>query len=247
MRVEKYGISQVVEGDLVYDKECSSGEATSVYTSEADDGRANSSEIDLCSETQPEETIQSVKKVDSEDLLKGTYTFDDVVLPLPGSQALFPGNEVAEIYHDLARKDGISLTENAHGVKEFSITNMKGGYRCVFQRPIDFEWELMNYTDDSSSLAETDLNILSRTKPTGDKLVSGHQSEDKLEKSSDTSLPTNGSSSTENKPISSPDTIPSKLAIKLAFTLPASSYATMAIRELLKTSTSIAYQKTLVC
>jgi hypothetical protein len=55
------GISQVVEGDLVYDKECSSGEATSVYTSEADDGHANSSEIDLCSETQPEETIQSVK------------------------------------------------------------------------------------------------------------------------------------------------------------------------------------------
>jgi hypothetical protein len=55
------GISQVVEGDLVYDKECSSGEAASVYISEADDGHAVSSEIDLCSETQPEEMIQSVK------------------------------------------------------------------------------------------------------------------------------------------------------------------------------------------
>jgi hypothetical protein len=55
------GISQVVEGDLVYDKECPSGEAASVYTSEADDGHAVSSEIDLCSETQPEEMIQSVK------------------------------------------------------------------------------------------------------------------------------------------------------------------------------------------
>lgn len=34
-------------------------------------------------------------------------------------------------------------------------------------------------------------------------------------------------------------------ALKLAFTLPASCYATMAIRELLKTSTSVAFHKTL--
>ncbi|KAL6609680.1 hypothetical protein ACP70R_039649 [Stipagrostis hirtigluma subsp. patula] len=244
MRVDKYGISQVVEGDLVYNKECTPGEAASVDTSEADGADTGSSEIDLCSEAQPEEAIHSVKKVDSEDLLKGTYTFDDVVLPLPGSQALFPGNEIADIYHEMARKDGISLTENAHGVKEFSITSMKGGYRRVFQRPIDFEWEHMTYMDDSSSLAETDLDILSRTKPTeANELVSsgisGHQSQDKMETPSDASISTNGSCSLENMPIGSPDTLPKKVAIKLAFTLPASCYATMAIRELLKASTSV--------
>ncbi|EEE64310.1 hypothetical protein OsJ_19147 [Oryza sativa Japonica Group] len=170
-RVEKYGISQAVEGDLVYSKEPPPGEATSVDTSEPCDDQINSSDIDLCSETLPEETIQSVKIVDSEDLLKGVYTFEDVVLPLPGSQALFPGNGIADIYHELAKKDGISLTENAHGVKEFSITSMKGGYRRVFQRPIDFEWELMTYTDDTASLAETDLDVLSRNKPTKAKEV----------------------------------------------------------------------------
>ncbi|WVZ99174.1 hypothetical protein U9M48_044508, partial [Paspalum notatum var. saurae] len=270
MRVEKYGISQVVEGDLVYNKECPPEELASLDIPEVDGGHTNSIEIDLCSEAQPEETIQSVKKVDSGDLLKGVYTFDDLVLPLPGSQALFPGNEVAEIYHEMARKDGISLTENAHGVKEFSIISMKGGYRRVFQRPIGFEWELMTYTNDSTSLAETDLDVLSRTKPKeANELVSSHESEDKLEKASDTSVPTNGSSTVENKPTGSPDTdtsvpingsstlenkptgspdtLPKKLAIKLAFTLPASCYATMAIRELLKTSTSVAYQKTLSC
>jgi len=248
MRVEKYGISQVVEGDLVYNKESPPEESTSVDIAETDDGHTNSSEIDLCSEAQPEETIQSVKIVDSGDLLKGTYTFDDVVLPLPGSQAIFPGNAVAEIYHEMAKKDGISLTENAHGVKEFSIASMKGGYRRLFQRPIDFQWELMTYTDESLSLAETDLDVLSRTKPKeANDLVTSDQAQDKLEEASDTSMPTNGSGSLENKPTGNSDTSPRKLAIKLAFTLPASCYATMAIRELLKTSTSVAYQKTLSC
>uniref|UniRef100_N1QRF1 Putative pseudouridine synthase n=1 Tax=Aegilops tauschii TaxID=37682 RepID=N1QRF1_AEGTA len=256
MRVEKYGISQVVEGDLIYTKESHPGEATSVGTSEVD-GLTNSSEIDICPEAIPEENIQSVKLVDSEDLSKGIYSFEDVVLPLPGSQALFPGNEVAEIYHEMAKKDGISLTENAHGVKEFSITSMKGGYRRVFQKPIDFEWELMTYTDDSASLAETDLDILSKGKLTEAKVANepaassknsaSNPPDCKMEEPLATSMPTSETRLEENKSIGSSDTLPSKLAVKLAFTLPASSYATMAIRELLKDSTSVAYQKTLDC
>ncbi|XP_040380270.1 pseudouridylate synthase 7 homolog [Oryza brachyantha] len=255
-RVQKYGISQVVEGDLVYTKEIIPGEAASVDTSEPYDDQLNSSNIDLCSETLPEETIQSVKIVDFEDLSKGVYSFEDVVLPLPGSQALFPGNKIADIYHEMAKKDGISLIENAHGVKEFSITNMKGGYRRVFQRPIDFEWELMTYTDDTSSLAETDLDILSRNKPTETKEVSETESsgilsaqshDSKLAGPLDSSMPGSESGVVEDKSVGSSDMLARKVAIKLAFTLPASSYATMAIRELLKTSTSVSYQKTLDC
>uniref|UniRef100_A0A0D9WIF8 TRUD domain-containing protein n=1 Tax=Leersia perrieri TaxID=77586 RepID=A0A0D9WIF8_9ORYZ len=223
------GISQVVEGDLVYSKETPPREATSVDTSEPYDDQINSSDFDLCSETLPEETIQSVKIVDSEDLLKGVYSFEDVVLPLPGSQALFPGNEIAEIYHKMAKKDGIILTENAHGVKE-----------------------LMTYTDDTASLAETDLDILSRNKPTEanevNETISSAQSHDsKLAGPLDSSMPGSETVLVEDKSVESSDMLATKLALKLAFTLPASSYATMAIRELLKTSTSVTYHKTLDC
>jgi len=251
MRVEKYGISQVVEGDLVYKTGSSLGEATTTDTFDDDDSHVNSSEMEMSCETLPEEKIQSVKIVDSEDLLKAVYSFEDVVLPLPGSETLFPGNEVARIYHEIAKKDGISLIESAHGIKDFSITSMKGGYRRILQRPIDFEWDLMTYTDDNTPLVPTDLDVLSeiQSSETNELLSDGTcscpSSDSQLQVSVVTSGPTIEASSAETKSIGILDLSPEKLAVKLEFTLPASSYATMAIRELTKTSTSVACQKTL--
>ncbi|XP_062187036.1 uncharacterized protein LOC133890601 [Phragmites australis] len=254
MRVEKYGISQVVEGDLVYKKGCPLGEATAIDTSDDDDdGHTNSSEMEISCETLPEEVIQSVKIADSKDLLKAVYTFEDVLLPLPGSETLFPGNEVAEIYHEIAKKDGISLIESVHGVKDFSITSMKGGYRRVLERPIDFEWDLMTYTDDNGPLVETDLDVPSKTQPSeanellSDWTCSCPSRGSEFDALLDTSGSTSEAISEETKSIGISDLLPEKLAVKLEFTLPASSYATMAIRELTKTSTSVACQKTLNC
>uniref|UniRef100_A0A0A9CKQ4 Uncharacterized protein n=1 Tax=Arundo donax TaxID=35708 RepID=A0A0A9CKQ4_ARUDO len=88
LMAELTGISQVVEGDLVYKKECPLGEVIATDTldddDDDDDGCTNSPEMEISCETLPEEVIQSVKIVDSEDLLKAIYTFEDVVLPLPG-------------------------------------------------------------------------------------------------------------------------------------------------------------------
>ncbi|KAK3127799.1 hypothetical protein QOZ80_7AG0578560 [Eleusine coracana subsp. coracana] len=253
MRVEKYGISRVVEGDLVYKKGCPLGEVTATETLVDDDGHTESPEMDISCETLPEEVIQSVKIVDSEDVLKAVYTFEDVVLPLPGSETLLPTNEVARIYHEIAKKDGISLIESIHGVKDFSITSMKGGYRRVLERPIDFEWNLMAYTDDNASLIKTDLDVLSNIQPPeanellSDGTCSCPSYDSRLEDSLNVSGPTTEASSVETNIIGISDLLTEKLAVKLEFTLPASSYATMAIRELTKTSTSVACQKTLNC
>ncbi|CAO2837057.1 unnamed protein product [Amaranthus hypochondriacus] len=276
IRVQKYGAQGLVVGDLVHSKE-DSGEIISLQTeyedfvsNEADNStNLEDTEVDFL-----DQKTFSVKAVDEEDLLRQKYTIDDVVLPLPGSKALYPANDVADVYHEVARKDNISLTESVHSVKEFSITSMSGAYRRVFQKPIDFEWEILKYKNANSPLADTDLDILVKSK-SGDKI--------QVEKGNDSSLQsanlTNSSIICEEEPVntmtdcaneisdsgsdvltnsesrdriqvekgndSTLDSEAQLTALKLSFTLPSSCYATMAIRELLKTSTSVAFHKTL--
>ncbi|KAE8010054.1 hypothetical protein FH972_006452 [Carpinus fangiana] len=258
MRVQKYGADQVVLGDLVYCKGDDTEKVTGCANSECEDDNDNdacdSNNLDeIAGADLPEERNNSVKVVTAEDILTGNYTIDDVVLPMPGSRVIYPANDIANVYHDLAKKDVISLMESVHSVKEFSITDMTGSYRRVFQRPIDFDWELLTYTDGNIPLVETDLDKFVKSKPV--KMV---RMECPANGNEDTNLfdCTKQSESVENdiklqsgeneaKGERDAGERDAQLALKLSFTLPASCYATMAIRELLKTSTSVAFHKTL--
>ncbi|XP_026449914.1 multisubstrate pseudouridine synthase 7-like [Papaver somniferum] len=262
IRVQKHGISQVILGDLVLCKEDSTEKVTEAIITECeDDNPIEAGDSGLLDEISgaavPEEIVSSVKVVNSEHLLKGEYSIEDIVLPLPGSRVIYPMNDVAEIYHDLAKKDNINLTECVHSSKEFSITSMIGGYRRVFQKPIDFEWELLRYTDVNLPLAETDLDVITKSRKvnigvedfTNESSCKNHadnntkRSEDfKTEYNNDIK---DGAEEGLSRMDSICDSQPSQVALKLGLTLPSSCYATMAIRELLKTSTSVAFHKTL--
>ena len=58
---ELTGILQVVEGDLVYKKGCSLGEAATVDTFDDNGSHTNSPEMEMSYETLPEEVIRSLK------------------------------------------------------------------------------------------------------------------------------------------------------------------------------------------
>lgn len=139
---------------------------------------------------------------------------------------------------------------------------------CIWRFHIFFHREILKYKNANSPLADTDLDILVKSK-SGDKI--------QVEKGNDSSLQsanlTNSSIICEEEPVntmtdcaneisdsgsdvltnsesrdriqvekgndSTLDSEAQLTALKLSFTLPSSCYATMAIRELLKTSTSV--------
>lgn len=245
-------------GDLVYCKGNETEKVTEVVTSECidengDDMLDPNDLGDIAETNLPEEKLNLVKAVTAEDIRSGIYTIEDVVLPMPGSRVIFPENDIADVFHDLAKKDAISLTESVHNVKEFSITSVTGNYRRVFQKPMDFEWEILKYVDGNVPLVDTDLDKISKAKPAKvDKedpsSVNGDGSLHDSAKQSeciDNDIADTGEKVLEVGSLSDTNPQETQMALKLSFTLPASCYATMAIRELLKTSTSVAFHKTL--
>uniref|UniRef100_A0A2P2LGW2 Uncharacterized protein MANES_09G154600 n=1 Tax=Rhizophora mucronata TaxID=61149 RepID=A0A2P2LGW2_RHIMU len=262
MRVQKYGTEQVVPGDLVYGKGGNTEKETVVVNPECEDENINDAynHLDETSVTDlAERKSFPVKAATAEDISTGNYTINDVILPMPGSRTIYPANDIANIYHDLVKKDAIELTESAHSVKEFSITSVTGSYRQVFQKPLNFEWELLPYEDSNTPLAETDLDKIAKSKSNVAskevKVDNNRSSSDCIPASFQGDLnPLVTCKKVENNKelglasVDSPGASnlqESHLALKLSFTLPASCYATMAIRELLKTSTSVAFHKTL--
>ncbi|XP_012492856.1 uncharacterized protein LOC105804700 [Gossypium raimondii] len=268
VRVQKYGSSEVVLGDLVYSKG-DDAEKTEVVPPEHEDNSLEDAydcgQLDeISGKDLPLEKNNLVKVITASDISTGNYNIEDVVLPMPGSRIIYPMNEVADVYHDMAKKDGISLTESVHNIKEFSITSMTGSYRRVFQKPIDFRWDLLSYTDGNLALSETDIDKIAKTKPVNpvkeENPTNGTEGEEPFnhleqlesfedeKKFSTDDNEVEVSREAEHPQVHSPPDLNSlepQKALKLAFTLPASCYATMAIRELLKTSTSVAFHKTL--
>ncbi|KAL7157781.1 hypothetical protein ABFS83_02G099900 [Erythranthe nasuta] len=267
MRVQKYGMHQVVLGDLVYCKNQEIEKEIKFSNSECEGGNGNDThddchvdELSVIDLSEARNTV--VKVISEEDIAAGTYTIDDIVLPLPGSRITYPLNDIGKIYHDIARKDDISLTDGAHNSKEFSFTSITGAYRRVFQKPKDFEWELLKYTDANIPLAETDIDIIAKSGTSTSVRDSNDEEQIKLqngcssksENLDDKIEQLVGSEETESvreedihieESRGAPKAQESQMALKLSFTLPSSCYATMAIRELLKTSTSVAFHKAL--
>ena len=69
------------------------------------------------------------------------------------------------MYKDLAAKDGIPLDSAPHGVRDFSVMALPGGYRRLLHRPRDLNWRLLCYSDPDAPLASSTLDRLTGVAP----------------------------------------------------------------------------------
>lgn len=168
---------------------------------------------------------KEVKVCTEDDVKSGTFKITDVVLPLVGGKIEYGSCE--DKFMELMQQDGISKEAF---VKIGSIDKeiaLGGDYRNLICKPSDVSFEVLTYKDPRQPLIQTDLMKVTGTEikavPVGSALKDEQPSDGK-------------------EPDVDGITI---FAMVVGFSLPPSSYATIALRELTKRPTSSEYQSKL--
>lgn len=151
----------------------------------------------------------------------------------------------------MASQLGVDLSAPSHGHDEFSMKGLPGDYRRVLHRPSDLRFRLVRYSDPNQELAVNDMDALiaadrARAAGKGAQAAAAEEEGPSTAEGTDTvlgevishaALPISCLGSSVRQSSSSPLQGP-MMALLLKFTLPASCYATMLIRELLKSTTN---------
>ncbi|KAK9908622.1 hypothetical protein WJX75_000533 [Coccomyxa subellipsoidea] len=160
-RVQTFGAKKAVAGDLVLP-------SGSTEASPQDEAVEADEQQQQQQQQQPQERGRLAAEahvVTEEEAAAARYSIDEVVLPLPGCRVEYPRHSTAQVYRDLAAKDGISLDSTPHGVRDFSLTALPGGYRRLLHRPRDLNWRLLRYSDPDAPLASSTLDRLTGVAP----------------------------------------------------------------------------------
>ncbi|ANB12520.1 pseudouridine synthase PUS7 [Sugiyamaella lignohabitans] len=145
-RLKRYGL-KIVPGDLVVDDSNNNG----------NDKKDSSQDVDEVSET--EEYVRA-RVVTEEEIASGTKTIYDVVLPTPGFDVEYPGNDLRDVYRTVMESDGIDFLNMRRNIKEFSLA---GNYRQVVIRPGNVEWWCKKYEASTDQFVKTDLELLNES------------------------------------------------------------------------------------
>ena len=99
-RIQLYGVSSPVPGDLVYENPSSTDPPPSTPARE---GKITKESVTSSSK------LGKVKVLKEEDVEK--YTIHDVLLPLPGYAVTYPGGQLGDMYTRMMAADGLDAND----------------------------------------------------------------------------------------------------------------------------------------
>ena len=228
-RWELYG-AELVEGDLVL---VSEGAAE-----EEDGGVDQDGDAVVKHEDEARENIQRARTLSAEEAASGTWNVEDLVLPLPGFDVVYPANAVGRAYEEfMGSEEGGGL--DPHGMRRgWKDVSLCGGYRRIVGRCLgDVKWEVRRYANVEEQLVETDLDRakMEQAIGSGQRIVVGETEGETTEEAEIEAGATDGGKEMDGVEFTRPADADDqgKLAVILRLSLGPSTYATMALRELM--------------
>ncbi|OMP83038.1 Multisubstrate pseudouridine synthase 7 [Diplodia seriata] len=225
-RLSRHG-AKVIPGDLVLvsehrDKEVKKEEEVLDEVDEFGEVVINPQGDNAASATND---FERARALTAEEAASGQYSIFDVVLPQPGWDIEYPKNDIGEFYAeymlDPARGGGVDPRNMRRKWRDISLP---GGYRKLMAKslgPVGFD--VRPYRSDDEELVETDLAKLVKE----GKSVTLEETKKKVMRNyNDRPAPPPADADAQQK-----------IAAVLTFQLGSSTYATMALRELMKGGT----------
>ena len=235
-RWKRHG-GQVLAGDLVLVDEHKEKLEESGTTESLDtDGEIIVQPAADDSAINPEDRFTRARALSQEEAQSGEYTIFDIVLPTPGYDILYPGNELADVYKSfMASERGGGLDPNDMR-RQWKDVSLSGSYRKLIVKPYqDISFEVRSYTHDDEQFVETDVEKMEK-QSNGVKGRANGQSvvkDDKDDKEEDGAM-VKQEDDTAVEQVQKETGKEKKLAVILKLQLGSSQYATMALRELMK-------------
>ncbi|KAH8327601.1 hypothetical protein KR074_002431, partial [Drosophila pseudoananassae] len=163
-RIKEFGL-KLIPGDLVYvedlptqpeeKEEVNEEEVAGESTDDLSESAPDAVEEDAIEE----ESIfkRKVRPLTEEDIASGKFKITDVVLPLPGHDITYPGNQCREWYEEMLAEEGLTSEMLKHKDKTYSLG---GAYRKLIIQPNDLKWSFRRYNTPEDTLIASDWERL---------------------------------------------------------------------------------------
>jgi len=96
------------------------------------------------------------------DIKSNEYSFEDVILPLPGTSVIFPDNITKTFYDEFMNEDGV---DNSFFNSKKLGGSIRGSYRRILAKPIDFFWEWVESPDESEQFCNGEVILTFQLPP----------------------------------------------------------------------------------